>query len=164
MFLNLINDWYFMIDGKVIWDILKLTNKFWKVTTKLFESNWINKTCWIEIFSEMIKDFLRGTFPRSWFQCWLFFVPRGKCLSSSLFDRRLIDLSIFYFKIFIFKKKLARSLILSRVFDNSFELAFWAICWSFKSYSSLNMTWSSHDWYNHVFSRIGNVSSVAEFI
>ena len=27
MILNLINGWYFMIDGKFIWDILQLMNK-----------------------------------------------------------------------------------------------------------------------------------------
>ena len=118
----------------------------------------------LKYFLKWSRIFSGEHFPGAGFSVDSCFVARGKCLSSSLVDRRLIDLSIFYFKIFIFKKKLARSLILSRVFDNSFELAFWAICWSFKSYSSLNMTWSSHDWYNHVFSRIGNVSSVAEFI
>ena len=131
MFLNLINGCYFMNDGKVIWDILGFINKFWKVTTKLFGSNWISKICWIEVFFEMIKDFFRGTFCRNWFQ------------SRFSVDRRWIDLSRFCFKIL---------------------LAFWAICWSFKSYSSFNMISSCLGWYNYVFSHIGNVSSVAEFI
>ena len=129
MFLNLSNGWYFMIDGKVIWDILQLMNKFWKVTAKFFGSNWINKSCWIEMFSEIIKDFLRGTFPRS-FKVDSCFVAQEKSLSGSLVDRRLIDLSSFCFKIFIFWKKLARSPILSRVFDSSLEsefLTFWKL-------------------------------------
>ena len=102
-----------MIDRKVIWDILQLTNKIWKFTTKFFGSNWINKTCWIEMLSEMIKDFLRGAFRWSWFRL--------------IYLSRLIDLSSFCFKILFFlKKELAWSLILSRVFDSLLELAFLA--------------------------------------
>ena len=57
------------------------------------------------------------------------FVARETSLSNSLVDRRLIDLSSFCFKIFIFlKKELPWSLIYSRVFDSSLELAFLAFC------------------------------------
>ena len=140
MFLNLTNFWYFMINGKVIWDILQLMNKFWKVISKFFGSNGINKTCWIEMFSEMIKDFLRGAFPRS-FKVDSCFVAREKSLSSSLIDRRLIDLSSFCFKIFIFLKKLVRSLILSRVFDSSLELAFLAFSKLFIFWYDIILPW-----------------------
>ena len=84
MFLNLIKGWYFLIDGKVIWNILQFTNKFWKVTTKFFRSNWINKTCWTEVFFKIIKDFLRGHFPGVGFKVDSCFLAWEKSLSSSL--------------------------------------------------------------------------------
>ena len=135
MFLNLIKGWYFLIDGKVIWNILQFTNKFWKVTTKFFRSNWINKTCWTEVFFKIIKDFLRGHFPGVGFKVDSCFLAREKSLSSSLLiaDWLILVASGLKYSFFL---NVARSLILFWVFDSSLGLAFWAICWSFKLHSS----------------------------
>ena len=135
MFLNLIKGWYFLIDGKVIWNILQFTNKFWKVTTKFFRSNWINKTCWTEVFFKIIKDFLRGHFPGVGFKVDSCFLAWEKSLSSSLLiaDWLILVASGLKYSFFL---NVAHSLILFWVFDSSLGLAFWAICWSFKLHSS----------------------------
>ena len=148
MFLNLDNGWYF--DGKLIWDILQLTNKFLQVTTKFFWSNWISKICWAKVLFEMIKDFLKVKISQDLLSK-LFFAPwLEKSFSSSLLitDWLILANSVLKYSLL---KNLASSLVLFRVFDCLLGLAFWAICWSFKSYGSFNMIPSCHGWYNHVF-------------
>ena len=117
----------------------------------------------LKCFLKWSKIFLGGHFPGAGFKVDSSFLAREMDLSSFLLIADWLILVASALK-YSFFKNLARSLILFRVFDGSLELAFWAVCWSFKSYSSFNTISSCHGCYNLVFPRIGNVSSVTEFI
>ena len=153
-----------MINQKVIWDILQLTSKFWKITTKFVWSNWINKICWIEVFFEMVKNALRGLFPGEGFKVGSYFLVQENNLSSSLLIADWLILAASTLKNSFFKYSFIKKFSTQSDFDSSLELVFWAICWSFKSFTFLDMTKACHGCYNRAFSGIGNVCSGAEFI
>ena len=157
MFLNLNNGWYF--DGKLIWDILQLTNKFLQVTTKFFWSNWISKICWAKVLFEMIKDFLKVKISQDLLSK-LFFAPwLEKSFSSSLLitDWLILANSVLKYSLL---KNLASSLVLFGVFDC-------LLGWHFEQFADLSNHMVLLIWYHHAwlvqscFSCIGNVSSVA---
>ena len=98
----------------------------------------------LKCFLKWSRIFSRWKFPRICFQsCFL------------LLGLRKVSLVLCWSQIDwswqILFQNLASSLVLFRVFDCLLGLAFWAICWSFKSYGSFNMIPSCHGWYNHVF-------------
>ena len=120
---------------------------------KLLEIFCNSRTNFTTNLFELVKDFLRKIFPRSWFRSWFLLLDsRKELISNFLFIADWLILGSSALKLSVFKN-LARSLILFRVFDSlvDYELAFCANCWSCHSCSSFNMISSFHGWYNCVF-------------
>ena len=106
----------------------------------------------------------QGTIPGEGFKVDSYFLVQENSLSSSLLIADWLMLAASALKNSFFKYSFIKKFSTQSDFDSSLELVFWAICWSFKSFTFLDMTKACHGCYNPAFSGIGNVCSAAEFI